>query len=78
MGSETTYMLAGLFDDFPGGLPTLSNLRQTFPTEQTLTPALDAKETEKEAAVKAGPPGLDAKDLQLTIQDGVLTMRGEK
>ena len=25
-----------LFDDFLGGLPTLSNLRQTFPTEQLL------------------------------------------
>src|SRR5208337_3506031 len=67
-----------LFDDFPGGLPTFSNLRQTFPTEQTLTPALDVKETEKELVVKAGLPGIDEKDLQLTIQDGVLTVRGEK
>jgi HSP20 family protein len=67
-----------LFDDFPGGLPTISNLRQTFPTEQTLTPALDVKETEKELVVKAGLPGIDEKDVQLTIQDGVLTMRGEK
>ena len=67
-----------LFDDFLGGLPTLSNLRQTFPAAQGLTPALDVKETEKELVVKADLPGIDEKDIQLTIQDGVLTMRGEK
>ena len=36
------------------------------------------KETEKELVVKADLPGIDEKDVQLTIQDGVLTMRGEK
>ncbi len=67
-----------LFDDFLGGLPTLSNLRQTFPAAQVLTPALDVKETEKELVVKADLPGIDEKDVYLTIQDGILTMRGEK
>ncbi len=67
-----------LFDDFLGGLPTFSNLRQSFPAAQVLTPALDVKETEKELVVKADLPGIDEKDVQLTIQDGVLTMRGEK
>jgi len=67
-----------LFDDFLGGLPTLSNLRQSFPAVQGLTPALDVKETEKELVVKADLPGIEEKDVHLTIQDGVLTMRGEK
>jgi HSP20 family protein len=68
-----------LFDDFLGGeLPTFSNLRPSFPAAQVLTPALDVKETEKELVVKADLPGIDEKDVQLTLQDGVLTMRGEK
>ena len=67
-----------LFDDFMGGLPTLSNLRRSFPAAQVLTPALDVKETEKELVVKADLPGIDEKDVQLTIDNGILTIRGEK
>lgn len=67
-----------LFDNFLVGMPALSNLRQTFPAEQILTPALDVKETEKELVVKADLPGIDEKDVNLTINDGVLTLRGEK
>jgi HSP20 family protein len=67
-----------LFDDFLGGLPTFPNLRQSFTAAQVLTPALDVKETEKELVVKADLPGIDEKDVHLTLQDGVLTMRGEK
>jgi HSP20 family protein len=67
-----------LFDSFLGGMPTLTNLRQAFPAAQGLTPAWDVKETEKEVVVKAELPGIDEKDVQLTIHDGVLSMRGEK
>jgi HSP20 family protein len=67
-----------LFDNFFGGFPSLANLRQTLPAAQGLTPALDVKETEKELVVKADLPGIDEKDIQLTIQDGVLSLRGEK
>ncbi len=67
-----------LFDDFLGGFPSLSNLRQNLPAAQGLTPALDVKETEKELVVTADLPGLDEKDVQLTLQNGVLTLRGEK
>jgi HSP20 family protein len=67
-----------LFDSFFGGLTALSNRRQPFPMEQGLTPALDVKETEKELVVKADLPGIDEKDIQLTIHDGVLSLRGEK
>ncbi len=67
-----------LFDNFLTGMPMLGTLRQGFPPAQGLTPAWDIKETEKELVVKADLPGVDEKDVQLTIQDGVLTLRGEK
>ncbi len=67
-----------LFDDFLVGVPALSNLRQSLPMAQVITPALDVKETEKELVVKADLPGIDEKDVQLTLQDGVLSIRGEK
>jgi HSP20 family protein len=67
-----------LFDSFLGGFPSLPSLRHTFPAVEGLTPALDVKETEKEVVVKADLPGIDEKDIQLTIQDGILSLRGEK
>lgn len=67
-----------LFDSFFGRLPALTNLRRSFPLGEGLTPAWDVKETEKELVVKADLPGIDEKDIQLTIQDGVLSLRGEK
>ncbi len=41
-------------------------------------PSLDVKETYKEIAVEAELPGLDEKDVSLTIANGVLTIQGEK
>ena len=67
-----------LFDNFLGGLPSLTGLRQGFPLEHGLTPTLDVKENEKEIVVKADLPGIDEKDINLTIHDGVLSLRGEK
>ena len=61
-----------LFDSFLTGIPILSNLRQSFPAAQGLTPAWDVKETEKELLIKADLPGIDEKDIHLTINDGVL------
>jgi HSP20 family protein len=67
-----------LFDSFLTGVPALSNLRQSFPAAQGLTPAWDVKETEKALVVTADLPGIDEKDIHLTIHNGVLSLRGEK
>ncbi len=67
-----------LFDSFLGGVPALATLRQAFPAAQGVTPTLDVKETDKEVVVKADLPGIDEKDINLTIHDGVLSLRGEK
>ena len=39
---------------------------------------LDVTETDKEIVVEAELPGIDEKDVSLALQDGVLTIRGEK
>jgi len=67
-----------LFDSFLGGMPSLTSLRQGFPSTQVITPTLDVKENEKEIVVKADLPGMDEKDINLTIHNGVLSLRGEK
>ena len=66
-----------LFDSFLGGVPSLTGFRQGF-TEAQMTPTLDVKENEKEIVVKADLPGMDEKDINLTIHNGVLSLRGEK
>lgn len=41
-------------------------------------PSVDVDETEKEYRVIAELPGLEERDVEVLLQDGVLTVRGEK
>jgi HSP20 family protein len=41
-------------------------------------PTVDLKETKDKLVVKAELPGLEAKDVELTLTDDILTIRGEK
>lgn len=41
-------------------------------------PHMDVVETDKEYRVTAELPGLEERDVELTFQDGVLTLKGEK
>jgi HSP20 family protein len=41
-------------------------------------PSVEISETDKEIKVMAEIPGLDEKDVEVLLQDGVLTLRGEK
>lgn len=43
-----------------------------------LTPSIDVKESDKGFEVEAELPGVDEKDVQVTFDDGVLTIKGEK
>lgn len=43
-----------------------------------VTPVMDVSETEAEVLVQAELPGMEARDIQLTLEQGVLTIRGEK
>ncbi len=42
-----------------------------------LVPAIDVSETDHEYLVKAELPGINKEDLEITIQDGVLTINAE-
>ena len=44
----------------------------------TFSPSIDVREDEKEVIVKAELPGLDEKDVEVTLADDALTIRGEK
>jgi HSP20 family protein len=41
-------------------------------------PSLDVAETKNELVVKAEIPGMDPKDIDISLSDGVLTIKGEK
>ena len=62
-----------LFEDAGRGL------RTDEPASTTLwSPAVDIYETESEIVVKAEVPGVDRKDIQLHLENNVLTIRGER
>jgi len=61
-----------LFDDFfSGGL-------LTFPARGEWAPALDVSETDTKVTVKAEVPGMDPKDIDVSVTGDTLTIRGEK
>ena len=63
-------LLDRFFDDFE--LPDL------FDKEKSLMPAFDIAETKKEYTITGEIPGMDVKDLEVTLSDGILTVKGEK
>jgi HSP20 family protein len=68
-----------LFDSFMGGMPTFPSMFGSGGSRGfALTPSMDVKETDKEIVVETELPGLDEKDISLTVQNGILTIQGEK
>ena len=63
-----------LFDRFFNDLA----LPEFFGEERVVLPAFDISETEKEYVISGVIPGMDAKDLDITLLDGCLTVKGEK
>jgi HSP20 family protein len=46
--------------------------------ERVVVPAFDISETEKEYVISGEIPGIEPKDLEVTLNDGILTVKGEK
>ena len=59
-----------LFNEFTRGWPSLGAAE--------LLPTMDVTETDGEIKVMAELPGLEEKDIEISVADNVLTVRGEK
>jgi len=68
-----------LFDRFLGGSffgrPVPSGRAQPA---ATLAPDIDIREDDKEIVLEAELPGIDEKDVEVVVRDGVLSLKGEK
>jgi HSP20 family protein len=49
-----------------------------LPAASAYTPRIDFTETDSELRIAAELPGLEEKDIQVSLDDGVLTIRGER
>ena len=58
------------------GLPSLFDEESLWATDWN--PQVDIKEEDKQYVVTADIPGVDPKDIEVTMQGGVLTIRGER
>lgn len=70
-----------MFDEFGRGLwPSWrSSLRSAAPdTTSLLVPAVDVLESEKSYEITTELPGMDEKNIEVKLADGVLTIKGEK
>ena len=71
-----------LFDDFTGGLfrGSLFDRRPFRPTEGAFhtMPAVDVAESDKAYEIKAELPGLDEKNIEVKVANGILSIKGEK
>jgi len=64
----------GLFDRFfeDWDMPSLFNVNAEW------APAFDISENEKEYIITAELPGIDIKDVDITLSEGILSVKGEK
>jgi HSP20 family protein len=69
------------FEDFPAGLRLLQDsVSRLFsePASRPWSPAVDIYETENELVVKADLPEVDAKNVGIQLENGTLTLKGER
>src|SRR5512135_1732690 len=62
-----------LWDSFFEGKPT-----RRAGGEGEWLPSLDVSETKGDLVVKAELPGIDPKDIDISLNEGILTIKGEK
>jgi HSP20 family protein len=69
MATPSLRFFDGFFDEF--GLPEMADEKQWLPK-------VDVSETDDHVIVKAEVPGMDKKNINITMSDGILTIQGEK
>ena len=77
---ELHQQMNSLFDSFsPGwGLDRLPGLRSRFEALDSFSPNFDVAETDDDITITAELPGMDEKDIQVSVDDSTLTISGEK
>ncbi len=84
--SLVRYEPFSLFDRFDGALSPQSLMYQFFndagkdmaDTASQWRPAVDIKEEDSRYVIYADLPGVDVKDIEVTMDGGVLTLKGER
>jgi HSP20 family protein len=68
-------------EDFPAGLRLFQDtVNRLFsePAARPWSPSVDIFETEDEVLLKADVPGVEMKDVDVQLENGTLTLRGER
>lgn len=67
-----------LFENFSDDMFSLSPMKRTQQEISAAFPKMDVSETDKEFKVSAELPGMDEKDIDVSVSNEVLTIKGEK
>jgi HSP20 family protein len=72
--------MSRLFDDFFSSpmFPRMPMMPPMSAAAVVVTPQIEVSETDKEIQVTAELPGIDPKNVEVTLEDDVLSIRGEK
>lgn len=70
-------------DEFPAGLRVFQDTVNRLLSDQATTnrpwsPAVDIVETPNDLVLKADVPGIELKDIDIQIENGTLTLKGER
>jgi HSP20 family protein len=66
-----------VFERFESGWPRWTNLPARWSTN-FMMPSLDVHENDKSFSIEVELPGVEEKDVSVTVNNGLLTVRGEK
>lgn len=69
--------LMGRYNRILGTSRTAGDSKDLF-SRSDWAPAVDIKETDQAFTIEAELPGMDKKDVKVTVQDGVLSIEGER
>lgn len=67
-----------LFERFEHGWPRLPNLITRGMGREVMLPEVDIHESENQITIEVDLPGVDEKDVSVTMANGMLTIKGEK
>lgn len=66
------------YDPFHAFQDTVNRMLSEPRSQRPWTPAVDILETENELLIKADLPDVDMQDIQVEIENGTLTLKGER